>query len=140
MLMNTNSNCSKLSKKPKINISDNSKIATDQSELFDKINEYVVENISKMDSISVSNIALHFGISIGYISKLYRQKTERTFIDYVLEIKLKEAKRLLEKSPDIKIKDVALMLGYTNTISFIRLFKRKLGITPGEYRRKKGIK
>ena len=138
--MNTNSNCSKLSKKPKINISDNSKIATDQSELFDKINEYVVENISKMDSISVSNIALHFGISIGYISKLYRQKTERTFIDYVLEIKLKEAKRLLEKSPDIKIKDVALMLGYTNTISFIRLFKRKLGITPGEYRRKKGIK
>lgn len=140
MLMNTNSNCSKLSKKPKINISDNSKIATDQSELFDKINEYVVENISKMDSISVNNIALHFGISIGYISKLYRQKTERTFIDYVLEIKLKEAKRLLEKSPDIKIKDVALMLGYTNTISFIRLFKRKLGITPGEYRRKKGIK
>jgi len=138
--MNTNSNCSKFSKKPKINISDNSKIATDQSELFDKINEYVVENISKMDSISVSNIALHFGISIGYISKLYRQKTERTFIDYVLEIKLKEAKRLLEKSPDIKIKDVALMLGYTNTISFIRLFKRKLGITPGEYRRKKGIK
>ena len=138
--MNTNSNCSKLSKKPKINISDNSKIATDQSELFDKINEYVVENISKMDSISVSNIALHFGISIGYISKLYRQKTSMTFIGYVLELKLKEAKRLLEKSPDIKIKDVALMLGYTNTISFIRLFKRKLGITPGEYRRKKGIK
>ncbi|MBR3932920.1 MAG: helix-turn-helix transcriptional regulator [Clostridia bacterium] len=137
--MNTNSNCSKLSKKPKINISDNSKIATEQSKLFDKINKYVVENISKMDSISVNNIALHFGISIGYISKLYRQKTSMTFIGYVLELKLKEAKRLLEETPGIKVKDVAAHLGYTNTISFIRLFKKKTGLTPGEYRREKGI-
>lgn len=136
--MNTNSNCSKLSKKPKINISDNTKIATEQSELFDKINKYVVENISKMDSISVNNIALHFGISIGYISKLYRQKTSMTFIGYVLELKLKEAKRLLEETPGIKVKDVASHLGYTNTISFIRLFKKKTGLTPGEYRREKG--
>ena len=112
----------------------------DQSELFDKINKYVVENISRMDSISVNNIALHFGISVGYISKIYRQKTSKTFIAHVLELKLKEAKKLLEKSPETKVKDVALMLGYTNTISFIRLFKKKVGVTPGEYRRKKGNK
>lgn len=138
--MNNKPDCKKQNITPKQIIPDNSGITPDQSELFDKINKYVVENISKMDSISVSNIAMHFDISVGYISKLYRQKTQRTFIDYVLELKLKEAKRLLERSPDIKIKDVALLLGYANTISFIRLFKRKLGITPGEYRRKKGIK
>ena len=111
-----------------------------QSELFDRINKYVIDNISQMDRISVNSIALHFGISVGYISKIYRQRISKTFISYVLELKLKEAKRLLQEFPEIKVKDIALMLGYTNTISFIRLFKKKVGVTPGEYRRKKGIK
>lgn len=139
MLMNTNSNCSKSSKKPKINIADKTGVIADQSKLYDKINKYVIDNISSMDSLSVDNIAKCFGISVGYISKLYRQKTSMTFIGYVLELKIKEAKRLFEQFPEIKVKDVASHLGYTNTISFIRLFKKKTGFTPGEYRREKGI-
>lgn len=39
-----------------------------QSELFDRINKYVIDNISQMDRIAVNNIALHFGMSVGYIS------------------------------------------------------------------------
>ncbi|MMZ71658.1 DNA-binding transcriptional regulator AraC [compost metagenome] len=49
---------------------------------------------------------------------------------------MKEAERLLLNS-DLSQQDIALKVGYANAISFGRVFKRIVGITPGDYRRLK---
>lgn len=134
--MNINKNCTGNIADTKTDFYNEALISDEQSRLFEKINKYVMENISDMNSISVNSIAEHFNISVGYVSKLYRRKTSKNFISYVLEMKVSEAKRLLCTFPDLKVKEIAVMLGYSNTLSFIRLFKRKTGMSPGKFRQK----
>ena len=111
-------------------------VVSDTSALFQKIDAYVMENIGNMNTISVKSISKHFGISVGYISKLYKKHTNSNYISHVSHLRVQEAKRLLISNPGLKIKDVASMLGYYNPVSFARLFKRHTGMTPGEYRLK----
>ena len=111
------------------------KVATsDTSALFQKIDAYVMENIGNMNTISVKSISKHFGISVGYISKLYKKHANSNYITHVLYLRVEKAKKLLATMPSLKIKDIASILGYYNPISFARLFKRHTGMTPGEYR------
>lgn len=105
-----------------------------QNLLFNEIHDYVTENFDKTEEISVINIATRFNISVGYISKLYKKVTGQTFIEYVLGLRMEEAKKLLLKKPLLKINEVAEKVGYSNASSFTRIFKKIMGVSPGEYR------
>ena len=59
------------------------------------------------------------------------------FSEYLMHVRLEQAKRLLEGS-DIRIADVAAQVGYADQFYFSRLFKRATGITPSDYRRQGG--
>ncbi len=107
-----------------------------QNVLFNEINDYVMDNFSNTEEMSVVNIAARFNISVGYVSKLYKKMTGQTFIDYVLELRIKKAKSLLKDKSMIKIKEIGESVGYLNTTSFVRVFKKKTGISPNEYRSK----
>lgn len=58
-------------------------------------------------------------------------------IEYVHHVRLEEAKQLLE-SGDAPVEAVALDVGYSDTSFFTRLFRRKVGMTPGHYRQRFG--
>lgn len=105
-----------------------------QNLLFSEINAYVMDNYEKTEEVSVVNIAARFNISVGYISKLYKKITGQTFIDYVLELRVEKAKKLLCEKLSLKVKDVAESVGYLNTSSFVRVFKMRTGVSPSEYR------
>lgn len=107
-----------------------------QNYLFNEINSYVMNNFGNTEEMSVINIAERFNISVGYVSKLYKKITGQTFIDYVLELRIEKAKSLLREERLIKIKEIGETVGYLNTSSFVRVFKKKTGISPNEYRSK----
>ena len=107
-----------------------------QSVLFKKIDRYVVENFRDMDKISAVSVAAKFNVSAGYIYRLYKKMTKKTFISYVLDLRVEEAKRLLRENHQMKIKDVAENVGYSNPTSFMRLFKKATGESPESYRLK----
>jgi transcriptional regulator GlxA family with amidase domain len=56
-----------------------------------------------------------------------------TPLDYVHALRLEEAKQMLERT-DLAIAEVANEIGYEDTSFFGRLFRRKVGLTPAEYR------
>ncbi|WP_312497599.1 helix-turn-helix transcriptional regulator, partial [Enterococcus sp.] len=58
-----------------------------------------------------------------------------TFADYLQNYRLKIAKKWLEET-ELTIKEIAARLKYTNSQNFIRFFKKKEQVTPGEYRKK----
>ena len=73
------------------------------------------------------------GISYRYFETLFRQKYGSTPKEYVISLKIERAKELL-LSEKILIKDIAVMLGYSDIYHFGRLFTARTGQTPSEYR------
>ncbi len=74
-------------------------------------------------------------LSPKYLSRIFKEITKKGFIDYKLELKIGKAKELLKKG-DYNINQISERMGYENTESFIRQFKKIAGCTPTEYRKK----
>lgn len=101
-----------------------------ESSTASKIFMYIHENFDK--DISLTDIAEHFQLSEGYISKLFKSSLDVNFKTYVNKLKIKKAKELLNKK-DCRVSDIAAMVGCNNTNTFIRIFKQYEGVSPGEY-------
>ncbi|OUS78538.1 hypothetical protein B1748_00210 [Paenibacillus sp. MY03] len=104
----------------------------ERNDLIDQSLVFIQTNYMRSD-LSLNLLASEFGLSVPYLSKLFKEKAEINFIDYVMEIRLSKAKELLSAT-DGKVRDIAEQVGYTNVNSFVRIFKKLTGRTPSEYR------
>jgi transcriptional regulator GlxA family with amidase domain len=68
------------------------------------------------------------------LKRRFKTATGCTLIDYVQNLRVEEAKRLLEQS-SIAVDQIAADVGYENTAFFRRLFKRSTGLAASQYRR-----
>lgn len=87
--------------------------------------------------LSLQVAADEVGISPSYLSQLFKDELGETFIEYVTRFRVEQAKRLL-LSTDLTLQRIAEEIGYTSVQQLFRVFKKKLGMTPGEYREKRG--
>lgn len=99
----------------------------------EQIAEYVNSHYANPD-LSLDLLGDTFGLAPRLVSKLFKAGTGIRFVDYVLELRMKEAERLL-KETQLPVQSVGVQVGYPQVISFIRTFKRYSGQTPGEYRK-----
>lgn len=74
-------------------------------------------------------------ISPCYLSRLFRKEMNMTFISYLKGQRIERAKELLQHS-DLPITNVSLDLSYTDANYFCKAFKREVGLSPSEYRRR----
>ncbi|WP_158082005.1 helix-turn-helix domain-containing protein [Paenibacillus ferrarius] len=101
--------------------------------MIDQINKYILQYYSEYD-FSVQKIAEHFSLSLSYLSRYYKEQTGRTVMEYLKEVRIEQAKRLLRHT-NSSVKEIVQQIGYYDVSSFIRTFKQQVGITPGEYRK-----
>jgi two-component system response regulator YesN len=102
--------------------------------LFEKAKDYMIENYMDPD-LNVQKLSNHLYISPSYLSLLFKKKSGKTFLKYLVSIRLEKAKELLfDKS--IKIAGVAERVGYPDVSYFSYFFKKNTGISPREYRKK----
>jgi YesN/AraC family two-component response regulator len=73
-------------------------------------------------------------LSPKYLSRIFKEQTGMHFSEYKLALKLERAKTLLE-STGYTVAQISDKLGYNNTESFIRLFKKRARVTPSHYRK-----
>ena len=93
--------------------------------------EYVDANYDK--GISLATMAEELGLEETYLSKQFKEKIGISFVQYVTKCRIDKAKELLA-DPTIKIAEISEMVGMGNAQSFIRVFKKYEGETPGKYR------
>ncbi|PYI54364.1 helix-turn-helix domain-containing protein [Paenibacillus flagellatus] len=86
------------------------------------------------EDISLETAADRLNMSAGYMSKLFKEQTGMNFSDYLNDLRMEKAKELL-RDTDLKIQHIAEKVGYYNVNSFIRMFKKTIGVPPGEFRR-----
>ena len=79
-------------------------------------------------------IAHELGISRTSLYNLSKKYLDTTLGERILNHRLKFAERLLHNN-DFSINEVAEKCGFSDYKYFIKLFKRKYGLTPGQYRR-----
>ena len=89
-----------------------------------------------MQELSLDSVAEHFHFTGTYINRLLKQYREATFYDILTEQRITKAKELLEDT-ELQVYQIAMFTGYTNVQSFIRMFKKVTGTTPGAFRKEK---
>ena len=102
-----------------------------------EVHEYL-ENYYK-NNIRLDTIAEKYYVNKEYLSSLFHKKYGETISDFVIRLKMEDAKRQLQYSQS-SVKDIAYSLGYTDPCYFNKQFKKTVGITPGQYQKmiKKG--
>ncbi len=102
----------------------------------DFITKFVIEYVEAHygEDLSLDNIAGKLGITGPYLSTYYKEKTGTNFSDYIFSVRMNKATEMLRET-DLKIQEIASLVGYYTVASFNRVFKRHAGVTPGEYRR-----
>ncbi|MFP4510656.1 MAG: AraC family transcriptional regulator [Spirochaetaceae bacterium] len=101
--------------------------------LIDSIIEYLEEQYGNPD-ISLAFVAERFSISPAHLSKLFKEHAGLKYVEFLSRLRVTVAKSLLERGT-LNVNEVAQKVGYTNSRSFIRMFRMETGYTPGEYRR-----
>jgi two-component system, response regulator YesN len=101
--------------------------------LIKRVIDFIEENYDK--DITLENTSEKFRMSPFYLSKFFKQESGENFIDYLTLIRVNKAKEFLS-DPVNNVKDVCYMVGYNDPNYFTRVFKKKCGTTPSDYRRK----
>lgn len=100
--------------------------------IVDEIDSYLKSNLNEDHSIIV--ICKKFAISQPYLSKIIKKSKNCTYNEYLISLKINEAKQLLKSRPDLLIADIAEITGFSDQFYFSRVFKNITGKTPSEFR------
>ena len=101
--------------------------------------EVVLEKIlalvdQKNGDVTLAECAQTLGYHPSYIWRVLKNTKDITFTDYIAQQKLEIARKLLEET-ELSVAQIAERLSYSNAQNFIRLFKKHMGMTPGQYRK-----
>lgn len=96
---------------------------------------FMLEQLTK--KLKLDEIATETGLSASHFSRLFQNRTGHSPIDYFIQLKIQRACRLLDNSGWM-IADVAREMGFEDQFYFSRVFRKVMGMSPGEYR-KRGI-
>jgi AraC family transcriptional regulator, arabinose operon regulatory protein len=105
-----------------------------QSDIVEKSILYMHNHLN--ETVTLHDIAAHCGYSDSHFSLIFKKKTTRSPIEYFLDLKMQQACQMLDFTTQ-PIKAIALELSFDDPFYFSRLFKKYIGISPIDYRKKK---
>lgn len=96
-----------------------------------QIKAFICQNYA--DDVSVSRVSELFGLSPSYLSKLFHEKTGQKYIDFVTQVRMEAAKKILSENPTASVKQVAQAVGYASVRHFSKIFQKYTGTFPSGY-------
>ena len=115
-----------------------SKFPREQYTPGEKQINYVEEALTYLESnyacnVSVQDLADSIGLNRSYLHRLFKSAIGSSVQEYLLDLRIRKACALL-KSTELPVSIISLSVGYEDTLYFSRLFKRKKGVSPSQYR------
>jgi two-component system response regulator YesN len=87
-----------------------------------------------MDNISLESVAEEVNVSPSYLSRIFKEKKEIGFNDYLTNVRIGKSQELLINT-NLTIKEISARTGYPDEKYYSKLFKKNIGIKPTEYRK-----
>ena len=103
----------------------------DDSRRVLKVKNYISKNY--MDEIRLDTLADIAGMSPSAFSRFFKLHTGRNLTDYIIDIRLGSASRLLVDTSQ-SVSEISFQCGFNNLSNFNRIFKKKKGCSPTEFR------
>lgn len=88
------------------------------------------------EPITLESAAEAIGISAGHLTRLMSDELKKGFARTLIDYRLQKAKEMLKK-PNVSVRDVSRLCGYSDANYFARLFRRMTGVSPSEYTARK---
>jgi len=101
--------------------------------IFTKAKEHIWSNYNQ--EVSLKHLAAAVGINPCYLSHLFRKEMGISYLEYLTSVRMSIAKNLLKQTA-MSIMEVCLEVGYQDPSHFAKIFKKREGIHPTEYRKK----
>ena len=95
------------------------------------VNEYLYKNLQS--NIRINDVAEQVSMSPSAFSHFFKKRTQRSFTDYLTDLRIGHAARLLIDS-EKNISEICFESGFNNISNFNRSFKAQKGCTPSEFR------
>lgn len=100
-------------------------------DVIEKMKLYIQKNYHK--NLTVELLSCFFYMNRSYLSHIFKERTGEKFVNYLNNVRIQMAKELLIHS-DKKMYQIAKTVGYDNVKYFFRVFKKKVGQTPEQWR------
>ena len=96
--------------------------------------QYIINNFNK--NITLKDVADEVFLSQNYLSELFKKEIGEGFYDFLSNYRIKKAKEIL-LTTNLKVYEIAKNVGYNDSITFGRAFKKITGTTPNNFRNNK---
>ena len=97
-----------------------------------KIMEYTLDNFDK--NLTVKEVAEIANMTPNAFCRYFKQRANKTYFNFVLDIRIGHACKLLSRNRELRISEIAFQSGFNNLTNFNRKFKQIKGLTPSEFR------
>lgn len=100
--------------------------------MFEEVTGYIRRHYTH---VTIQDLVKEFHFQEDYFNRLIKSRTDMTYSEYVQQIRLEHAERLL-LTTDRTVDEIVRSVGYQNKGYFYKIFRGKYGVTPAEYRKK----
>lgn len=90
---------------------------------------------SNYSGIKVSDVADYIGINRTYMTEIFKAKMHMSPQEYLMQVRMEKSRELLLNT-DVPILVVAREVGYSDQLAFSKIFRKKFGLSPDQYRKK----
>lgn len=101
------------------------------SPVIQQVLSYINQNFK--EEISLKTLSFKYNVNPSYLGQIFHKEVGMAFSDYLNKVKNEKAKELLLNT-NLKVNDIAKMVGYVDTSYFYRRFKEYFGISPSTLR------
>lgn len=104
------------------------------SQLAERARRYVLEHLE--EHVSLRDAADYVGVSVGYLSTVFKKEHGQSFVDFMNQAKIEYACKLLDDRR-LMVAEIACRLGFENAYYFSKVFRKYRNMTPTEYQKRK---
>ncbi|MEN3324470.1 AraC family transcriptional regulator [Mariniflexile soesokkakense] len=108
------------------------KYTDDEGKRMNEVFNYAMENYP--EPITLEEISEIANMSKNAFCRYFKKRTNKTFFQFLIEIRIENACKLIHNYPDYSISSISEQCGFQNTANFNRKFKEIKGVTPSHYR------
>ncbi len=103
--------------------------------ILQDVKEYIHNNYTD-SNISLSEVAKKFFLNLSYLSRIFKEETGQTFVDYLMKLRMEKAFKLLGDT-DLMVYEIAEQVGINDPHYFSICFKKYTGLSANDYRKSK---